>query len=177
MKPSIFIATLVLATLPAMADDAADAYRRGVEALQTNDVDAASKAFNETLKLNPQHPYARYQLGRLKQAAPQMRAKKKEAELASVRLPEVRFEEAPLSDVLTALNAMIEAESTKTLGKDKAITPNLNVQDSTGKLGAKEISLQLKNVPANMVLQYALDQAGAKIRYDEYATVIVPAGQ
>ncbi|GAA5482517.1 tetratricopeptide repeat protein [Haloferula sargassicola] len=176
MKTNILIAILALAALPAAADEANDAYLRGMEAMKNNDAEGAQKAFAETLRLRPDHPYARYQLGRLKQEAPMMSARKKEAQLASVRLPEINFEEAPLSEAVAALNAMIETESGKTLGKENAVIPNLMVQDSTGQLGKKEVTLQLKNIPANTVLNYVLDQVGGRIRYDEHATLILPKG-
>ncbi len=176
MKSKLLAAILALAALPVAADEANDAYTRGMQALKNNDVDAAQTAFTETLRLRPDHPYARYQLGLLKQQGLQLRARKKEAALASIRLPEVNFEEAPFAEAVAALNSMIETESAKSLGAENAIVPNLNVQDSTGQLGQKEVTLQLKNVPANTVLKYLLEQVGAKIRYDEHATVIMPAG-
>lgn len=174
MKTTILATVLAFTCLPAFGDDAAVNYQKGLDAIKRNDVDAAQQAFKETLRINPNHPYARYQIGRLQQEAPMLRAKKREAELASVRLPEVNFDEAPFADALSALNAMIEAESEKTLGKDKALVPNLNVQDSTGQLGQKEVTLQLKNVPAHTVLKYMLEQVGARVRYDEHATVVTP---
>lgn len=159
---------------PALADKADDAYRKGMSAIAAGDVSAARSAFQEALKLRPNHAYARFQLGQLDQDNGQITARKRASELASVRLPNVEFKDVPLSDALIALNQLVEDASAQQFGKDKSLTPNFNIQDPTGRLSQKEVTIQLKNVPAKAALDYLLQQAGAKVRYDEFATVITP---
>ncbi|MCU0796478.1 MAG: hypothetical protein MUF31_11135 [Akkermansiaceae bacterium] len=174
MKTTHLLAILALTITPALADKADDAYRKGMRAIAAGDVTAARSAFNEALKLRPNHPYARYQLSQLDQDTGQITARKKASELAAVRLPNVDLKDVPLSDAIIALNQMVEEASAKQYGKDKALTPNFNIQDPKGELGKKEVTLQLKNVPAKTALDYILQQAGARVRFDEFATVIVP---
>lgn len=176
MKSIHLIAISLLVAGTAFAETADEAYRAGMAAIQRNEPAAAKQAFERALQLRPDHAYARYQLGRLKSDSASMNAKRREAQLASVRLPEVSFEKASLSEALVALNQMVETESAKTKGKEGAFAPNFNVQDPTGKLGEKEVTLNLKNIPANAALQYLLDQVNARVRYDAHATVVLPNG-
>ena len=168
------LAALLITATPALADKAEDAYRRGLQAVADGDASTARAAFHEALRLRPNHAYARYQLSRLAQDNGQLAAQKRARDLAAVRLDQVDFKDVPLSDALIALNQLVEEASAKARGKDKAITPNFNIQDPTGKLGQKEVTLQLKNVPAKAALDYLLEQAGARARFDEFATVVMP---
>ncbi|BCX47694.1 hypothetical protein HAHE_16020 [Haloferula helveola] len=172
--PSILIGLLLTAT-PAFAQTADEYYNAGVKAMNRNDPATARTAFEKALQLRPDHPYARYKLAALKTQAGNMLAKRKETELGGIRLPEVEFRDVTLSEALSALNSMVETESTKKKGEDDAFTPNFMVQDPTGKLGDREVSLSLKNIPAKAALDYLLQQAGGIARYDEHAIVIRPA--
>ena len=174
MKSIHLFAALAISISPALADKADEAYRKGMSAIAAGDVSAARSAFQQALKLRPNHAYARFQLGQLDQDNGQIAARKRASELASVRLPNVEFKDVPLSDALIALTQLVEDASAQQFGKDKSLTPNFNIQDPSGKLSQKEVTIQLKNVPAKAALDYLLQQAGAKVRYDEFATVITP---
>lgn len=175
MKTRSILAILTLAALPALGETADEFYRQGMAAIKRGDETAARRAFNEALRVSPGHPNARYQLNQLSSMKDQLTKTRKERELASVKLPEVNFSRVSLAEALEALNHMIEAESGKE-DKEKAITPNFMVQDPSGQLGEREVSLQLKNIPAKAALDYILQQASATVRYDEHATVVRPAG-
>lgn len=175
MKTIILIITLFASALPALANEADQLYRLGMTAMKEGKPEIAERAFRQALKVQPGHAQARYQLGQLPAQAEQLKAKRRAAELGEVRLPAIDFAGVTLNDALAAMGQMVETESAKTRGEDKALTPNFMVQDPSGALGAKEVSLRLKNVPAKVALEYLLQQVGATARYDQHATVIRPA--
>jgi tetratricopeptide (TPR) repeat protein len=172
--PRMLVPLMIAAafTLPVSAETPAQRaellYRQGQTAEQAGDPEAARKAYTEALHANPGHPHARYSLGQLKITAPALAAKGREAKFGSVIVPELKLDEAPLKDSLEALQVIVEKQS------KEQVTPNFIVQDPKAALSTVKISLVLKNTPAKAVLQYILDQAGAKARHDEHAIVIAP---
>lgn len=106
--------------------------------------------------------------GQLKISDPALAAKGREMQFGAVMVPELKLDETPLKDSLEALQVIVEKQT-----NDK-ITPNFILQDPKGNLAGVKITLVLKNTPANAVLQYMLDQAGAKARHEEHAIVISP---
>lgn len=175
MKTRILTLFLAAATVPAFAQTADEFYRRGMEAVSRGDADAARASFSEALRLRPDHPYARYQLGQLRGQTAHLTAKRREAQLAAVTLPNVDFRDVGLSEALAALGLMIEQQTKK--GEDDAgFSPNFMVQDPSGQLAERPVSLQLKGIPAKAALDYLLQQTGSTARFDEHAIVIRPAG-
>lgn len=143
-------------------------YRQGQAAEQAGDPEAARKAYTDALLANPSHPHARYSLGQLKITGPALAAKGREAKFGAVMIPELKLDQAPFKDSLEALQVIVEKQS------NEKVTPNFIVQDPKETLSGVKITLVLKNTPAKAVLQYILDQAGAKARHDEHAIVITP---
>lgn len=174
MKLRIILATLVLGCSIALAETADQHYQNGMNAITRGDAVAAQTSFTEALKIQPNHANARYQLHQLPSRKKDMLARTRSKQLATVILPSIDFKNVALSDALMALNQMVETESTKT-NKDAPFNPNLMIQDSSGKLGEREITLRLKQVPAKTALNYILEQVGATVRYDEHATIVRPA--
>lgn len=173
MKLRLILTALVLSLTPAFADKADDFYRQGMAAAQQGDAVKARALLNEALRLRPDHPYARFQLGRLKGADSSLAAKQRAAKLAAVTVS-VNFQEAELSDALEALSMMVEKQTAEKHGEDKAFTPNFMIQDASGQLAQASVTLQLKGVPANKVMDFMLQQAGGNVRYDEHAIIIRP---
>ena len=173
MKLPLALATFLLAVSPTFADQADDFYKKGLAAKQQGDATKARAMFHEALRLRPDHPYARFQLGTLKGADSTLAAKQRAAKLAAVTVS-VNFQEAELSDALAALSTLVETKSAEKDGKDSAFTPNFMVQDTSGELQKAEVTMQLKGVPANRVLEFMLQQTGGNVRYDEHAIIIRP---
>lgn len=153
---------------PTPAQTAEALYRQGQMAEKTGDPDAARTAYTEALKANPNHAQARFSLGQLKISAPTLISKGRENKFGAVLVPEYRLEAANLEESLAALSSIVERQS------KNEVTPNFIVQDPKGSLAQAKISLNLKAMPAKAVLQYVLDMAGAKARFDEHAILIVP---
>ena len=143
-------------------------YRQGQAAEQAGDPAAARKAYTEALQVNPNHANARYSLGQLKLTSATIAAKGREAKFGAVMVPEFKLDQATLKESLDALQIIVEKQS------NEEVTPNFIVQDPKNALADAKITLVLKNTPAKGVLQYLLEQAGAKARYDEHAIVILP---
>jgi tetratricopeptide (TPR) repeat protein len=156
------------ASAQATASQAEALYRQGLAAEQAGDPAAAQKAYLDALKADPKHANARYSLGQLKLHAGAIAAKGREAKLGAVMIPEFRLDAATLQESFDALRVLIEKQS-----KDE-VTLNFVIQDPKKQLAQVKISLNLKSMPAKGVIQYLLEQAGAKARYDEHAIVIIP---
>ena len=143
-------------------------YRQGLAAEKAGDPVAARQAFEEALRINPNHAHARYNLGQVKINAASIAARGRESKFGAVMVPEYKLDEASLQDSLDALRLIVEKES------KNEVTANFVIQDPQNKLSAAKISLKLKSMPSRAVLGYVLDMAGAKARYDEFAIVITP---
>ena len=83
-------------------------------------------------------------------------------------IPLFQLDAATLKEALEAFSLLIEKQS------NNEVTPNFVIEDPKGLLGATKISINLKNMPAQAVMKYLLDQSGAKARYDEHAVVVSP---
>lgn len=143
-------------------------YRQGQVAEKAGDPDTAKAAYAAALKAYPNHANARYALGQVKINSNAIAAKGRAAKFGAVVVPEIKFDEATLMESLDALKMIVEKQSSD------EVSPNFVIQDPKGRLAGTKISLVLKNMPAKGVLQYLLDQANAKARYDEHAIVIQP---
>jgi tetratricopeptide (TPR) repeat protein len=157
-----------LASAQQSAGQADALYRRGQAAEKAGDPAAAEKAYTEALRANPNHANARFSLGQLKIHAGSIAAKGREAKLGAVMIPEFKLDDASLQEALDALGLLIEKQS------QDALAPNFIIQDPENRLASTKIVLNLKNTPAKAVIQYLMEQASAKIRYDEHATIISP---
>lgn len=172
MKPIlslIVVATLVSQAFAQTPPQQADAlYRQGLAAEKAGDPVAARQAYEAALKANPGHANARYSLGQLKLNSGTIAAKGREAKFGAVMIPEYRLDAANLQESLDALRVIVEKQS------KQQVTPNFVIQDPKNELAAAKITLNLKNLPARGVIQYLMEQSGAKVRYDEHAIVITP---
>jgi tetratricopeptide (TPR) repeat protein len=154
----------VLAQTPAQQSDAF--YQKGLAAEKAGDPVAAKGFYTQALKVNPKNPNATFSLGQLKLTSGSIAAKGREAKLGTVMIPAFQTEEATLKESLEALTLIVEKQS------KNEVVPNFVVDDPNGVLAEKKVSLNLKNMPAQAVMKYLLDQVGAKARYDEHAVVI-----
>lgn len=143
-------------------------YRQGLAAEKAGDPVTAQKAYAAALQANPNHANARFSLGQLKLNSASIATKGREAKFGAVMIPEFKLDDATLQEALEALRLIIEKES------KNEVTPNFIIQDSKNEITAAKISLNLKAMPAKAVLQYLMDQAGAKAQFDEHAVVIRP---
>jgi tetratricopeptide (TPR) repeat protein len=156
----------VLAQTP--AQQAVALHQKGLAAEKAGDPVAAREFYTQALKADPKNPGATYSLGQLKLTSGSIAAKGREAKFGAVMVPLFQTEEASLKESLEALSLIVEKQS------NDQVTPNFVVEDPNGLLADKKITLNLKNMPAQAVMKYLLDQTGAKARFDEHAVVIGP---
>ncbi len=156
------------AQAPAQINQSEVFYRQGIAAEEAGDPATARQAYLEALKANPRHANAEYRLGQLKINYTKVAEKGREAKFGTVMVPEFKLDQATFKEALDALQMIVEKQS-----KEEVMT-NFILQDPKGALAESKITLVLKNTPARGVLQYLLDQANAKARYDEHAIVIMP---
>ena len=143
-------------------------YNAGVTAVKRGDSAKAKSAFHEVLRLQPGHGPARNQLNKLHLNIGQVLENQRIAKFKTTKLGQIDLKDASLQEALEALN-FLSGKATK----DK-FSPNFIVQDPAGKLTKKTVSLNMRNIPLSAALKYVLDQTGARVRYDEHATVIRP---
>jgi len=168
---TLFVASLGHAQQDQSAANRSDLlYRQGLVAVQRGDKDGAKKSFEGALRINPNHANARYHLLQLRGTGARLAGKARELKLQQVTLPVVNFDDVTLEEAIQAIDLLVRKET------KEAFSPNFVIQDSTGELAKRPISLQLRNIPAHVALKYTLDAARAAARYDEHAILIHPVG-
>lgn len=153
---------------PPAAPQAEVLYRQGQAAEKAGDPVAAQKAYLGALKADPKHANARYSLGQLKINSASIAAKGRESKFGAIMVPQFKLDAASLQESLEALQVIVEKQSKNT------VATNFVIQDPKHQLAEAKLTLNLKNMPAKAVLQYLMEQSGAKARYDEHAIVITP---
>lgn len=143
-------------------------YKSGLIAMHQGKEAEARTAFNDVLKLQPGHGHARYQLTQLSATVAKIKQQQREALFASTMIKEINFNKATLAEALEALD-LFASEAT-----DEKFTPNFVIQDPTGQLDEKKITLKMSNVPLSGILKYVTELTGTSIRYDAHATVFRP---
>lgn len=158
-------AHFALAETPAVKAEAW--YQKGLAAEKDGDPAAAIAAYREALKLNAKHANARFRAGEVRINAQGIKAKGMEAKIGGVLIATYQIEDATVQEALEVLAAAIEKQS------EKKITPNFVIEDPNKKLADKKVTMSLRNVPASAILKYIHNQTNTKIRYDEYAVVLL----
>lgn len=164
----LILALLALTCVSAHADKAAELYKSGLIAVKEGNAKAAETAFREVLRLQPGNANARYQLAELKANQGSLAARARAKKLGEYTIDQIDFSKVELSEALAALSQLVEEKS------DKKFSPNFMVQDPSNKLGDQPVTLQVKNVPANAVLDMLIQQAGAVAKFGEHSIVIKP---
>lgn len=143
-------------------------YKQAEEAFNNGDKQATAEALRSALQINPKHGPSYALALKLKKSGPAFKVQARQRQLASVILTEVDLKETPLSEALQTLATLIEEKS------EKKIYPNFVIQDQSGKLKNIPVTLNLKNVPASVVLEYLMKQSQAAAKYSEYAITVRP---
>ncbi len=143
-------------------------YSTGITAMRQGKYDLAQTNFRKVLKLNPKHAQARHYFFYLQNNKKSLVVNKRKATLKKVIIPKIDLEQVTLQEALDVLKIMIERESKKTASL------NFIVRDPTHTFKGRDVSLRLNRVPAEVVLNYIMDQVGGNVRYDNYAMIISP---
>jgi len=88
--------------------------------------------------------------------------------LKKINIPSVDFHQLTIDEALEILTIKIEQQT------DKKITPNFIIHDPEGAFKNSKVTMQLRNIPASIMLEYIANQARASIRYDRHAIIIFP---
>ena len=88
--------------------------------------------------------------------------------LKKIIIPAIDFEQLTLREALEALDLKIGQAS------DKKITPNFIINDLDGEFNNRRVTLQLSNIPANVLLKYIADQVRGAVHYNKHAIIISP---
>lgn len=141
-------------------------YTQGVLAMNRGEVIEAEKAFRAILRVQPDHPHARFQLNQLLTNRDKIAALSRENTMKKTMLAQIDYSDASLAECLESLTILIN-EANK-----KQFTPNFIVKDPQGKLKDKTVTLKLSNIPASQALQYIASATSCKISYEEHAIVM-----
>lgn len=165
----LLLACIVISCVSAShASPIARIYQQGMIAVREGNVIAAEAAFNEVLRLQPGHANARYQLAELKQNQGSIAARARAKKLSESVIGQIDFSKTEFSDAIAALGMLVEEE---TAGK---FAPNFMIQDPSHQLATREVTLQVKHVPAKALLEMLLKQVGDVARYEQHAIIIRP---
>lgn len=149
---------------PAAADKA---FKQGIEALNNDNPELAKARFHAAISHQHNHTAARQQLRLLNKKADDPQAKNLKKRLQSVTIEEFDLTNDRFEDAINFIAQQVEAKDGKPL--------NFVINDPTGKLREKKITLKLSKIPANIALDYCLKTSGASARYQAHAIVIRPA--
>lgn len=144
-------------------------YKSGLIAMNQGKGAEAEAAFKEVLKLHPGHGHARHHLKILPTKLAQAKQRQRESLFKTTIIDEINFNKATLAETLEALE-LFTAEAT-----NKKFAPNFVIQDPTGTLDDKVVTLKMTKVPLSAILHYINEFADTTIRYDAHATVVRPA--
>ncbi|MFC5050797.1 hypothetical protein ACFPK9_09235 [Rubritalea spongiae] len=143
-------------------------YRIAEKAYVDGDLVKTQQALQRSLALDPQHGPSYALAIKTRQNRSKFGIQARQKELAKVILAEVDFNELAFEDALRDLNDLIEQTT------DGVVTPNLVLIDKNNSIKDKKITLTMKQVPATVVLDYVLNMAGARAKYDQYSITIRP---
>ena len=166
---------LALVLLPCLylqaADNVSEIYKQGMIAVDQGNVKAAELAFREVLRLQPNNPHARYQLGELIRNQGSIAARAREKKMAEYEISQIDFDKTELSQALAALSMLVEKQS------EGKFAPNFMIQDPNNKLTDSTVTLMVKNLPAKAALDMVLQQAGAVAKYEKHAIIVKPVAR
>lgn len=173
---SAVMAVCVALVASAGAEDASESraekvqvlYKQGVVALQEGDSTLARQSFLAALRIDPGHVNSRIQLDRLKGRGGEMAALKREHQLKSYVIPKVDYDEITMPEALQALSTVVEQQS------EGKFIPNFVVRDPGKAFDGRPITLQLRGVPATVVLKHLLDLADARATFDAHVIAVTP---
>ncbi len=140
-------------------------YEAGLQAITKGDYDGAQKYL--TAAKAARHPLADYQLSELSKNRGSLVATKRKITFGTIKIEKVDFSDAAFEDSIRFL-------STKITEVNKDYTPNFVIRDPQNKLQGKNITLQLNNVPASVILDQMLSMVSAKAKFEEHTIVIQP---
>jgi len=146
----------------------ASLYQQGLIAMNQGKGEKAASSFREVLKLHPGHGHARHHLKILPAKLAQVKQEQRLRKFKTTLIEEIHFHRATLAEALIALEELT-VKSTK-----GDFTPNFLIQDPSGKLQEKVVTLRMNNVPVSAILQYLTQMTHSRVRYDQHATAIKP---
>lgn len=143
-------------------------YRKAEFAWKNGNVEEAKKSLNTALKMDPSHAPSYALALQIKGSGAKIASDDRKRMFSTTILPVVDFNTLEFKEALDILTKLIEKQS------DGKFNPNFIVQDPSKKLAGKEVTFNLKNVPASVVLDYLLNSVHAGATFDKHATVIRP---
>ena len=143
-------------------------YKQAEQAYQDGDLERSKSALRNVFAIDRNHGPAYALALKLKRSGNEFKIKAGQRQLAAVILPMVDFDRMPLGDALRMLSTLIKETS-----KDKVI-PNFVIHDKSNTLKDKPVTLNMKQVPANVVLDYLMNLSNSTAKVNQHAISIKP---
>ena len=145
-------------------------YKQAEQAYQNGDRAGAQSALRNVFAIDRNHGPSYALALKLKGSGNDFKIKARQRQLAAVILPIVDLDAMPLDAALRKFSKLVEETS-----KDKVI-PNFVIHAKSNTLKNKPVTLNMKQVPANVVLDYLMNLSSATAKFDQYAIIIKPRG-
>ncbi|MEM7697595.1 MAG: hypothetical protein AAF236_04235 [Verrucomicrobiota bacterium] len=147
-----------------------DVYQEGVALFEAGKYAEALVRFDLVLQKKPGFVYARSYAGKARAAIAKGATKKNdlEGQLASIQVPEISFDKAPIGDVLDYLSQRaVELSGGK-------IAANFIYKGTPQQRDTTLVTLSLRNVPLTEAIRYVGQLTRTNIRYEPHAVVADP---
>lgn len=143
-------------------------YKQAEKAYSDGDLAGTKSALRNVFAIDRNHGPSYALALKLKGSGSDFKIKARQRQLAAVIIPQVEFDQMPLGDALRNLSTLVEETS-----KDKVI-PNFVIQDASNTLKTVPVTLNMKQVPATVILEYLMNLSNATAKFDQYAITIKP---
>lgn len=145
-------------------------YQQAEQAYQDGDIEAAREALKNVFRLSPNHAQSYALKLKLEQSGNQFKIQARKKSFSRVMLKQIDFRDLELGLALETLNKLIMKET-----NDK-VTPNFVIQDPSGTLKNKKVTLEVRNFPASEAIKFLMEATNATATYDEYSITVRPRG-
>ena len=143
-------------------------YNQAEKAYRDGDLASAKTALRNVFAIDRNHGPSYALALKMKGSGNDFKIKARQRQLAAVIIPQVEFDQMPLGDALRDLSTLIEETS-----KDKVI-PNFVIQDQSNTLKTIPVTLNMKQVPATVILEYLMNLTNSTAKFDQYAITVKP---
>ena len=144
------------------------AYKIGIEALNSGDLAKAEKYLSAVVKASPTHGNAKLGLIKVKESRSTKKNTKSKDQFADITIKKIDLVDMPFKEAVEAFGIIVDNNN------GDVGPPNISIIDRQNKFANKNITINLENIPAKGVFDYILDTAGATANYGEYIIDIRP---
>ncbi len=167
MKIFLLPVCFVMITSVAFGQSTSELLADGLRLMKTGDNAAAKAKFEEVLRVEPQHPRARFFIRQIETAKADVDTGSLRRQLDQLTVPEVNFRDASLGSALEFLKQMAKQQ----IDLDVNFVPAVPAEV----MEKQNITLSLKQIPFMEMLRYIGGLADVSFTVDQHAVIVRPA--